>query len=65
MTTANERYNSVLKTHEFLKELMWDKDLTGEIRAKAYRCIKHYPWACYMEDVAEKCPEIFENRSEA
>ena len=64
MTTANERYNSVLRTHEFLKELMWDKDLTEEIRTKAYRCIKHYPWDCHMEDVAEKCPEIFENRSE-
>lgn len=47
MTTANERYRALMMASTFLHDLT-DPNITKrvpkEIRAKARRILRHYPW---------------------
>lgn len=64
MTVPSERYRAVKNTQDFLRDLLDPKKtpkVPKYIRTRAYWCLRHYPWDMYMEKVAKKCPDIFEN----
>lgn len=47
MSTKAERYNSLLLTREFLRDLLNPKKCPKtkkELRERAYRCLRHYPY---------------------
>jgi len=47
MTTANERYRALMMASTFLHDLTdpnTTKRVPKEIRAKARRILRHYPW---------------------
>ena len=46
MSLRSEQYNAMIRTREFLRDLMdpaITKRVPKEIRERAYRCIRHYP----------------------
>lgn len=62
MTLPYERKNAVMRTAEFLKDLMDPKKtprVPKEIRKKAYSCLRHYPLKYEMERASELAPEVF------
>ena len=62
MTLPNERRSAVLRTQDFLRDLMDPKKthkVPKEIRERAYSCLKHYPSSYHMEQVKEIAPKIF------
>ena len=64
MTLPDERYNSLLRTRDFLVELQnprgdWKK--ITDIRKEASRCLRHYPWDMHLADLADESPNILEN----
>jgi len=65
VTLPDERYKALIRTRDFLVELQNSrgsfKNIT-EIRKEATRCLKHYPWDMYIEDLAEQSPNILENK---
>lgn len=62
MTMPNERRFAVVRTEQFLKDLMDPKKtprVPKAIREEAYRCLRHYPGKYYMELASEQAPTIF------
>jgi hypothetical protein len=62
VTIPEERYNSIIRTREFLESLLDPKKtprIPKKIRTEAYWCLRHYPFDMHMEQVAEKLPEVF------
>lgn len=63
MTMPNERYNAVLRTEQFLKDLC-DPAKTPRIpkalRQQAYYCLRHYPSKYHMDVVGSVAPSVFE-----
>jgi len=65
MTLPDERYRAVAYTRDFLSDLLDPKKtpkVPRAIRQRAYRCLRHYPWDLYMEQTAEKVPEIWSKK---
>ena len=62
MTLPDERRLAVIRTEQFLKDLM-DPKVTPRvpraIRQQAYRCLKHFPSEYYMDRAREMAPTIF------
>ena len=62
MTLPVERKNAVIRTEQFLKDLMDPKKtprVPKEIRKQAYRCLKHYPHTYDMELASKQAPTVF------
>lgn len=62
MTLPYERKSAVLRTEQFLKDLLDPKKtprVPKAIREQAYRCLKHYPSVLYMDMAAEQAPDVF------
>ena len=62
MTLPIERKQAVLRTEQFLKDLMDPKKtprVPKAIREQAYRCLKHYPHEYDMEMASEQAPAVF------
>lgn len=62
MTLPNERRMAILRTEEFLKDLL-DPSKTPrvpkEIRNRASSCLKHFPSEYHMDQAKELAPRIF------
>lgn len=62
MTLPYERYRAVVKTEEFLKELLNPKKtprVPRVVRQHALWCLRHYPSQWEMERAAETSPDVF------
>lgn len=67
MTLPDERYRAVLRTSEFLKDLVNPSKtprIPKAIRQQAYWCLRHYPNEWEMQQVAEASPHVFQERME-
>lgn len=68
MTLPDERYRAVLWASKFLVELSVDKKkyprIPKAVRQEAYNILRHYPSDWDMSRVAEKAPEVFQERLE-
>lgn len=67
MTLPDERYRAVIKTSDFLKDLCDPKKtprVPKEVRNTARWCLRHYPSAWDMEQVADASPHVFQERME-
>ena len=62
MTLPNERRMAVLRTEEFLKDLLIPEKtprVPKEIRQRAYSCLRHFPGEYHMDQAKELAPKIF------
>lgn len=59
MTLPDERYRAVLRTQEFLVEILNTPRVPKAIKDNARWCLRHYPSAWDMKQAAENCPDIF------
>jgi len=62
MTLPIERKHAVLRTEQFLKDLMDPKAtprVPKAIREQAYRGLKHYPHEYDMEMASQQAPTVF------
>ena len=59
MTLPDERYRAVVKTQEFLVEILNTPRVPKAIKEQARWCLRHYPSAWDMKQAAENCPDIF------
>jgi len=63
MTLPFERYNTIKRTEEFLKDLMDPKKtprVPKSIRRQAYYCLRHYPSGFNLDLLATRCPDQLE-----
>jgi hypothetical protein len=62
MTLPNERRMAVLRTQDFLRDLLDPKKtprVSKEIRERAYACLKHFPSEYHMDKAKEMAPTVF------
>lgn len=59
MTMPDERYRAVVKTQEFLLEILNTSRIPKKIKEDAKWCLRHYPSAWDMKQAAENCPDLF------
>lgn len=59
MTLPDERYRAVVKTQEFLLELLKTPGIPQKIKDDARWCLRHYPSSWDMQRAAENCPDVF------
>lgn len=64
MTLPDERYRAVVKTQEFLVEILNTPRVPKAIKDGARYCLRHYPSSWDMKRAAENCPEVFQERME-
>ena len=64
MTLPDERYRAVVRTQEFLVEILNTPRVPKAIKEKARYCLRHYPSAWDMKRAAENCPDVFQERME-
>jgi hypothetical protein len=64
MTLPDERYRAVVKTQEFLVEILNTPRVPKAIKDTARYCLRHYPSAWDMKRAAENCPDVFQERME-
>lgn len=67
MTLPDERYNAVIRTREFLYDLIDPKKtpkIPKSIRQQAVWCLRHYPNVYEMDEVAQCSPHIFAEQME-
>lgn len=64
MTLPDERYRAVVKTQEFLVEILNTPRVPKAIKEQARWCLRHYPSAWDMRVAAEQCPNIFQEQME-
>jgi hypothetical protein len=64
MTLPDERYRAVVKTQEFLVEILKTPRVPKNIKEGARWCLRHYPSAWDMKQAAENCPDVFQERME-
>ena len=55
----DERYRAVVKTQEFLVEILNTSRIPKKIKEDAKWCLRHYPSAWDMKQAAENCPDLF------
>ena len=61
MTLPIERTQAVLRTEQFLKDLLDPKKtprVPKDVREQAYSCLRHYPSRYNMEYITESFEEI-------
>lgn len=66
MTLPSEKYYAINWARKFLRSLLIPNEtprVPREIRRQAYSVLKHFPWECDMERIADckKCSNIIEN----
>ena len=59
MTMPDDRYRAVVKTQEFLVEILNTSRIPKKIKEDAKWCLRHYPSAWDMKQAAENCPDLF------
>lgn len=62
MTLPDERYRSLIKARDFLRELMdpsKTKRIPREIRRRAYYALKHFPGEYDLKEIAKALPKLF------
>jgi hypothetical protein len=64
MTLPDERYRAVVRTQEFLVEILNTPRVPKAIKDQARSCLRHYPSAWDMRQAAENCPNVFQERME-
>lgn len=64
MTLPDERYRAVVRTQEFLVEVLNTPRVPKTIKDQARWCLRHYPSAWDMKRAAENCPDVFQERME-
>jgi hypothetical protein len=64
MTLPDERYRAVIKTQEFLVEILNTPRVPKAIKDGARYCLRHYPSAWDMKQAAENCPNVFQESME-
>ena len=62
MTLPDERYRAVVKTQEFLVEILNTPRVPKAIKDQASWCLRHYPSAWDMKQAAENCPMVFQEK---
>ena len=62
MTLPTERYQALVRAERLLRDLLEDGSQYSkeELQDRAYSCLRHYPWAMHLEDLAEASPDILE-----
>ena len=64
MTLPDERYHAVVRTQEFLVEILNTPRVPKAIKEQARWCLRHYPSAWDMKRAADNCPDLFQERME-
>jgi hypothetical protein len=64
MTLPDERYRAVVQTEKFLKEILSTPRVPKKIKDDARWCLRHYPSEWDMQQAAENCPDVFQERME-
>lgn len=64
MTLPDERYRAVVKTQEFLVEILNTPRVPKSIKENARWCLRHYPSAWDMKQAAKNCPDVFQEHME-
>ena len=64
MTLPDERYRAVVKTQEFLVEILNTARVPKAIKDQARWCLRHYPSAWDMKMAAQDAPNVFQERME-
>jgi hypothetical protein len=64
MTLPDERYRAVVKTREFLVEILNTPRVPKAIKEQARWCLRHYPNEWDMKRAAEHTPEVFQEKME-
>jgi hypothetical protein len=64
MTLPDERYRAVVQTQRFLLEILTTPRVPKAIKDQARYCLRHYPSAWDMKQVAESCPDVFAEHME-
>lgn len=62
MTIPRERFNSLIKTKEFLRDLLDPKKtprVPSSVREEAYWCLKHFPSDSELAEIPKKLPKLF------
>lgn len=62
MTIPVERTRAVVAGYEFLRDLLDPKKtprVPRDIRLRAIRVLRHFPFPFQMDSTAKKCPELF------
>ncbi len=64
MTLPDERYRAVVQTRKFLLEILSTPRVPKSIKDSARYCLRHYPSEWDMQQAAENCPDVFQERME-
>ena len=64
MTLPDERYRAVVKTREFLLEILTTPRVPKNIKDSARWCLRHYPSDWDMQRTALQAPDVFQERME-
>ena len=64
MTLPDERYRAVVKTQEFLVEILNTPRVPKAIKEQARWCLRHYPTDWDMQRTALQAPDVFQERME-
>lgn len=64
MTLPDERYRAVVKTREFLVEILTTPRVPKSIKDGARYCLRHYPSEYDMKKTAQTSADIFAERME-
>jgi hypothetical protein len=60
MTLPDERYRAVVRTQEFLVEILNTPRVPNAIKEQARWCLRHYPSTWDMKRAADNCPDLFQ-----
>ncbi|CAB4129973.1 hypothetical protein UFOVP116_206 [uncultured Caudovirales phage] len=61
MTMPHERYRAILKTEQFLRELLVDPDTTTAIKESARWCLRHYPSRFDLDTLSRAAPDVLQS----
>jgi hypothetical protein len=64
MTMPDERYRAVVKTREFLLEILTTPRVPKNIKDGARWCLRHYPSDWDMQRTSLQAPDVFQERME-
>ena len=68
MTLPDERYRAVVWAERFLRDIAHNTKkyprIPKQVRQEAYSIARHFPTKWDMNQVAEKSPEVFQERME-
>lgn len=64
MTLPDERYRAVVQTEKFLREILSTPRVPKAVKDNARWCLRHYPSESDMQQAAEDCPNIFQEKME-